>query len=283
MRLNIINHLACPKCQAEFLLSIYKRAKNRVIEGELKCKKCGSKFYIRNGIACFMSCNKKQFEREAKKLRKVTREQEIPKRWMRFYSKPELIALKKEWSFLLSVVKKNKSAIHLDFATGTGRFLRNIVLKTKEEIIALDNGFGTCQELSYFLKKIKQDARVSIICADARKMPFRERVFDSVSSWHGLDEPKMEEAIKEVKRVLKKDSYFVSSGIHYQEGSKSFLRAQKQKIGFLTKKMTIQILRTAGFRQIEHKIFYKGRWNEKGDYLPVFNDLYITYAVKGKK
>jgi hypothetical protein len=77
-----------------------------VIEGELKCKKCGSKFYIRNGIACFMSCNKKQFEREAKKLRKVTREQEIPKRWMRFYSKPELIALKKEWSFLLSVVKK---------------------------------------------------------------------------------------------------------------------------------------------------------------------------------
>jgi len=283
MRLNIINHLACPKCQAEFLLSIYKKTKNRVIEGELKCKKCGRKFYIKNEIACFASCRKKQFERDTQKLRKTTIEQEIPKKWMHFFSKPELTALKKEWGYLLSVVKKNKSAIHLDFATGTGRFLRNIVPKTKGEIIALDNGYRTCQELSFFLKKIKRSTRVSIICADARKMPFRDEVFNSVSSWHGLDEPKMEDAIKEAKRVLKKGGYFVASGTHYQKGSKSFLRAQKHGIGFLTKEMVIQTLKAANFRKIEHKIFYKGRWNEKGDYLPVFNDLYITYAVRGKR
>ena len=129
-----------------------------------------------------MSCHKKQFERDTKKLRKTTIEQEIPKKWMLFFSKPELTALKKEWGYLLSVVKKNKSAIHLDFATGTGRFLRNIVPKTKGEIIALDNGYSTCQELSFFLKKIKRSTRVSIICADARIMPFRDGVFDSISS-----------------------------------------------------------------------------------------------------
>jgi SAM-dependent methyltransferase len=253
-----------------------------VIEGELKCKKCGRKFYIRDGIVCFASCNKKQFERDARKLRKTTIEQEIPKKWMRFFSKPELAALKKEWNFLLSVVKKNKSAIHLDFATGTGRFLRNIIPKTKGEIVALDNGFGTCQELQYFLKKIKKYNKVSIICADARKMPFRNEVFNSVSSWHGLDEPKMEDAVKELKRVLKKEGYFAASGIHYQRGSKSFLRAKKHGIGFLTKEMTMQTLRTADFRKIEYKVFYKGCWNEKGDYLPVFNDLYSTYAIKVK-
>jgi|GEM_PF-2306399 len=283
MRLNIINHLTCPKCHAGLLLSIYKKTKNRVIEGELKCEKCGRKFYIRNGIVCFVSCNKKQFERDARKLRKTTIEQEIPKKWMHFFSKPELAALKKEWDFLLSVVKKNKSAIHLDFATGTGRFLRNIISKTKGEIIALDNDCSTCQELSFFLKKIKRYNRVSIICADARKMPFRDGVFDSISSWHGLDEPEMKNAVKEAKRMLKKEGYFVASGTHYQKGSKSFLRAQKHGIGFLTKEMAIQTLKDANFRKIEHKIFYKGRWNEKGDYLPVFNDFYITYAVRGKK
>ncbi len=283
MRINILNHFICPRCQGKFLFSIQKKTKERIIEGELECKKCGKKFYIKDEIAYFVPCGKKQFEKDARKLRKITREQEIPKKWKRFFSKSELTALKREWDFLLSVVKKNRSAIHLDFATGTGRFIRNIVSKTKGEIIALDNGCGTCQELQYFLKKIKKYNRVSIICADARAMPFKNGVFDSITSWHGLDEPKMERAIKETKRVLKKDGYFAASGIHYQKVSKSFLRAQKHGIGFLTKEMTMQILRAARFHKTEHKTFHKGYWNEKGDYLPIFNDFYIIYAVRSKK
>jgi len=283
MRINITNHLTCPTCRIKFLFSIHKKTKERIIEGELKCEKCGKKFYIKNEIACFASCSKKQFEKDAQKLRKVTTEQEIPQKWMRFFSKQELAALKREWNFLLSVIKKDKSTIHLDFATGTGRFLRNIIPKTKGEIVALDNGYSTCQELQYFLKKIKQYNRVSIICADARQMPFRNGIFNSVFSWHGPDEPKMKNAIKEAKRVLKKEGYFAASGIHYQKRSESFLRAKKHGIGFLTKEMTVQTLRAANFRKIEYKVFYKGRWHEKGDYLPIFNDLYIIYAVRGKK
>lgn len=283
MRMNILNHLVCPKCQGKFLFSIQKKTKERVIDGELECKKCGRKFYIKDEIAYFVPCGKKQFERDSRKLRKTTIEQEIPRKWEYLFSKPELTALKKEWSFLLSIVKKNESAIHLDFATGTGRFLRNITRKTKGEIIALDNGCRTCQELQYFLKKIKKYSRVSIVCADARAMPFKSGVFDSITSWHGLDEPKMERAVKETRRVLKKDGYFAASGIYYQKGSKSFLRAQKHGIGFLTKEMTMQTLRTARFHKTEYKIFYKGYWGEKGDYLPIFNDLYMIYAVRSKK
>ena len=283
MRLNIINHLVCPACHADFSFLIHRKAKERIIEGELQCKKCGRKFYIKNEIAYFSFYNKKQSGKDAQKLRKTTIEQEIPKKWMRTFSKPELAALKKEWEFLLSVVKKNKSTIHLDFAVGTGRFLRNIVPKTKGEMVALDNGYGTCQELHYFLKKIKQYSRVSIVCANARNMPFRNGAFNGVSSWHGLDEPKMKEAVKEAKRVLKKSGYFAASGIHYQEGSKSFLRAKKHNINFLTKEEVIRILRNVGFSKIEHKIFYEGRWNEKGDYLPIFGDLYITYTVRAKR
>jgi len=283
MRLSIINHLACPKCQAEFSLSIYKKTKERIIEGELKCKKCGRKFYIKNGIACFASCSKKQLERDICKLRKTTIEQEIPKKWMRLFSKPEFAALKKEWSFILSIIKKNKSIIHLDFATGTGRFLRNIISKTKGEIIALDNGYGTCLELQYFLKKIKKYHNVSIVCADARKMPFKSSVFDSVSSWHGLDEPKIENAIKESKRVLKGGGCFIASGVHYQKGSKSFLTAKKHHIQFTAKEAIMQALKKTGFRKIEYKRFFQGKWNEKRSYLPVIGDFYSTYAIKVKK
>jgi SAM-dependent methyltransferase len=283
MRLGIINHFACPVCRADFLLLIHKKTRERVIDGELRCKKCDRLFYIKGGIACFDSCQKKLPRNELKKLRQTTIEQEIPKKWMNNFSKEELTFLKKEWNWMLAPIKKNKNAIHLDFATGTGRFLRNIISKIKGEIIALDNGLGTCQELQYFLKRIKGYKKVSIVCADARKMPFKNGVFDNVSSWHGLDEPKMEEAIRETKRVLKKKGYLIASGLHYQEDSKSFLIAKKHHINFITKEAIIKTLEKAKFRNIEHRIFFCGKWNERESYLPVFGDFYSTFAIRARK
>lgn len=290
MRMNILNHLVCPVCQGRFLFSIQKKTKERIIDGELKCKKCGKKFYIKNSIVCFIPPNvvvKKVIKdlqaHKIGRLKKAILNQLRPVEWKQLFSKQEFFALQKEMKWMLSVIKKDKNAIHLDFATGLGMFLRKAVFQTKGEIVALDNGYDTCQELQYFLKKIRKYNRVSIICADAREMPFKNGVFDSVTTWHGLDEPKMERAVRETKRVLKKDGYFAASGIHYQKGSKSFLRAQKHGIGFLTKEMTLQTLRTASFSKIDHKIFYKGHWSEKGDYLPIFNDLYMIYAVRSKK
>lgn len=282
MRMTILNHLACPICLGDFLISTRKRTKERIIEGELKCKKCYRRFSIKNGIAYFIPKPRKQ-ALDVKKARKITIEQEIPKTWIERFSKKELTALHKEWNWMLSAIKKGENTIHLDFATGTGRFLRNIVSKTKGEIIALDFGYSTCQELVYFLKRIKKYKRVSIICADARKMPFKDDVFDSISSWHGLDEPEMEEAIEETKRILKTGGYFTASGIHYPKGSKSFLRAKKHGIRFITKEAIMLSMKKVNFRKVKHKIFFKGQWSEKGDYLPIFNDLYSIYGVIAEK
>ena len=283
MRKSIIKFLTCPVCRSNFVVVIHKETKEKILEGELKCQRCDREFYIKNEIAYFTPCIKKQFEKDARKLRKVTTKQEIPKKWRCYFSRQELVALKKEWQWMLSSIKKNKKAIHLDFATGTGRFLRNIVSKTKGEIVALDNGCGTCQELQYFLKRIKKYSRVSIVCADARSMPFKNSAFDNVSSWHGLDESKMIQAIKEAKRVLKKEGYFVASGVHYLKGSKSFLRAQKHHINFLTKEIAVKALKKIGFRNIQHKVFFEGQWNEKESYLPIFNDFYSVYGIRAKK
>jgi len=241
---------------------------------------CNKKFLIKDGIACFISSYKKPTRTKGRNLRKITLNQEIPKKWMNFFSKEEFTALKKEWQWILSLIEKNKEVIHLDFTTGTGRFLRNIVSTVKGEIVALERDYPTCLELQYFLKKINRYGRTSIVCADVRNMPFKNEIFDSISSWHGLDEPKMNKALKEVRRVLKKGGYFVASGLHYRNGSKSFLRAKKHNISFLTKEMVVSALKTSGFRNVEHKIFFEGQWNEKGDYLPVLNDWYISYTVR---
>jgi len=280
--MRIAKYLACPVCQAEFFLSVHKKTKERIIDGELKCKECGRKFKIKNGVAYFVPVSGKQ-TLDAKNARRMTEEQEISAAWLEHFSKKELVALHKEWDWMLLVVKKEKNTVHLDFASGTGRFLKNIISRTKGEIVALDFGYSTCQELQYFLKETKKYSNVSIICADARRIPFKNEIFDSVSTWHGLDEPKMERANKEVKRILKQEGVFVASGTHYQKGSKSFVRAQKNCIRFLTKEMIIRDLRKIGFSKIEHKVFFRGIWNEKGDYLPILNDWYTTYAVKGKK
>ncbi len=264
-----------------FVFISIQKTKERVIEGELKCEKCSRKFHVKNGIVCFTSCSKR-FKISKRQLRKITIKQEIPQTWIKLFSREELTALREEWNWMLSVIPKRKSAVHLDFATGTGRFLRNIVSKTKGEIIALEHDYSTCVELQYFLKRIKKYNHVSIVCADARKMPFKKETFDSVTSWHGLDEPKMEKAIQESKRVLKRGGYFAASGIHYQKRSKSFLRAKKHRINFVTKEAIIRTVKETDFRKIEHKTFFQGKWNEKKSYLPIFGDLYSTYAIKAR-
>ncbi|TSD02171.1 MAG: hypothetical protein Athens071424_174 [Parcubacteria group bacterium Athens0714_24] len=282
MKISVLNYFACPICHSTFVSSIHKKTKEGVLEAELKCEWCGERFYIKDGIACFVSLSRKSTE-NIKKLRRTTIKQEIPKIWRRLFSRQEHAALQKEWDWMLSIIKKEKDAVHLDFATGTGRFLRNIISKTKGEIIVLERDYSTCLELQYFLKKIKKYKRVSVICADARKMPFKDGIFDSVSSWHGLDEPKIENAIKESKRILKNGACFTASGIHYQKGSKSFSIAKKHDIQFIAKEAIMQAVKKTGFRKIEYKRFFQGKWNEKGSYLPVIGDFYSTYAIKAKK
>lgn len=284
MKKSVINYLICPACYNGLSILEHKKAKGRISEGELKCERCGKVYYIKNDIACFLSSFDEQLTKEKKRaLRKTTLSQEIPKKWMNLYSKEELSSLKKEWGWMHSVIKKGKNEIYLDIATGTGRFLSSFVKKTKGEIIALEKDYPTCLELRYYLKKIKEYDRVSIICADARQIPLKDKTFDGITSWHGLDEPKMEKAIKESFRVLKNGSFFIASGVHYREGSKSFTIAKKEGISFITRKAIKQTLRKVGFNESEHKVFFQGKWNEEGSYLPVFNDFFETYVIKAKK
>ncbi len=83
-------------------------------------------------------------------------------------------------------------------------------------------------------------------------MPLAGDSIDSISTWSGLDEPKVIKAIDEAKRVLKKDK-------------------------------SQQYFKKLGFRDIDYKIFFEGKWTSGKDFLPIKGDYYASYAVTGKK
>src|SRR3990167_4389823 len=108
MKINILNYLACPTCHGALVCLVNKKSEERMLSGELKCRTCNKKFYVKNSIACFVSACKKPTKKVIQKLRKTTVEQEIPKKWMRLYSRQEIGALKKEWDWMLSIIKKGE-------------------------------------------------------------------------------------------------------------------------------------------------------------------------------
>ena len=171
----------------------------------------------------------------------------------------------------------------MDWVTGTGRFLKNILNLVKGEVITLESDYATCVGLRDFLKKIKKYSKVTIIYGDARSIPLSDNSINSASTWSGLDEPKINKALDESKRVLKKDSPLVVSGLFFEDNSRSLKIALQEKIKFAKKDKTQQYFKKSGFKDIDYKIFFGGRWTSGKDFLPKKGDYYASYAVAGRK
>lgn len=276
--------MICPRCKSSLRLEIDNRSKNRIYKGRLLCVKCNAKFEIINDIVCFKSVALKDKNRtKLQKIEDLFLQQEYKKEWLKHFTKQELSDLKSEWGWMINNLNLKKSKIHLDWATGTGRFLRNILGITKGEIITLEVDYPTCVGLRTFLKKIGKYSNVTIICADARIMPLKDDSIDSISSWHGLDEPNINRAIDESRRVLKLNKVFSAAGLFYKKESKSLKIAKKWKIKFAEERIAYQYFKKIDFKDIRYKTFFRGKWSESESFLPRFGDYYTSYAISGQK
>ena len=283
MRKKILSKLACPDCKSELKIEISRQSKSRIIKGKLICKNCNNVFEIIEEIVCFRKITEKdRDELVIKKTRELFLGQELKKEWFKYFSKPEFFAMKKEWAWMLEELNIKKSKVHLDWATGTGRFLRNILEVTNVELVALDFGYDTCLGLKYFLKKIKKYSKTTIVCGDVKNMPFSDNSFDSDSSWHGMDEPNINKAVDESKRVLKSGKTLAVSGIFFEKESKSLKLAKKFKIGFAKENEAKKFFEKSGFHNIKYKNFIKIKETSKENFLPKFGDYYTVYAISGK-
>ena len=283
MKEKIIPILICPECGDSLNLKAEKKTGNRIQTGDLKCSNCGASFKIVDDIVCFGSITERGLDKKIKRVREMFLDYELSKRWIKHFTNEEFNALKKEWKWMIDKLDLKNSEIHLDWATGTGRFLRNILNLVKGEIITLETDYATCVGLRDFLKKIKKYSKVTIICGDARNMPLADNSVDSASSWHGLDEPRISKALDEAKRILKKNKTLAVSGLFFEGNSKSLKIALQEGIEFAKKDKTQQYFKKLGFKDIDYKIFFKGRWTSGKDFLPKKGDHYASYTVAGKK
>lgn len=284
MKKKLISIIVCPKCKSHLKLEITKRLRDRIIEGKLLCKRCSNTFAITNDIVCFKEITRRDKDRKKiQETQKMFLGQEFKKKWLQYFTKEEFTAVEEEWSWMIDKLELRNSRIHLDWATGTSRFLRNILGVIKGEIIALESDYTTCLGLRTFLKEIRKYSKVTIICSDARNMPLADNVVDSISSWHGLDEPKISKAIDESKRILKKNKVLVVSGMFYEKNSQSLKIAIKEGIEFAGKNKAYQYFKKLNFKDIDYKIFYRGKWLEHESFLPRIGDDYTCYGINGRK
>jgi len=284
MKQKIVSILSCPKCKSKIDFKEEKKSGDRVHQGKLTCKKCNKSFDIINDIVCFKTLTKKDINpKEIQKIQDLFLKEEISKKWLKYFNKHEKQELENELKWLIDNSDLKNSKIHLDWATGPGRFLRNILEVYNGEVIALDIGYPTCLGLKVLLQKLNKYANVTIICDDVRNMPFSDNSIDSASSWHGLDEPNIDKAIDESKRILKSNRPLSVSGLSFKEGSKSLKIALKWKIKFACKNEIRRYFEKVGFRDIKYATFFEGKWTGKDDFLPCFEDYFINYGISGKK
>jgi ubiquinone/menaquinone biosynthesis C-methylase UbiE len=127
-----------------------------------------------------------------------------------------------ETDFLLNSVDPSKTSMVIDVGAEAGRFSL-IAANSNITVIGIDID-------SYSLRRLKQKNKdVTVIQADARKIPLKEGTFDAVFMIEVLDYiPELTETLDECCRILKSDSPLVLS-FGNQSSFKAKLRALKGK------------------------------------------------------
>lgn len=153
-----------------------------------------------------------------------------------------------ETDFILSAIDPAKSNVIVDVGAEAGRFSL-LAANRKVTVISIDID-------SYSLKRLKQkSADVTVIQADARKIPLKDGSLDTVFMIEVLDYiPQLEEALSECLRILKPASSLILS-FGNQSSLKAKLRELRGKTYMHSYSNVMQCLLKLGFK-IEAKKGY---------------------------
>jgi ubiquinone/menaquinone biosynthesis C-methylase UbiE len=153
-----------------------------------------------------------------------------------------------EANFILNSIDISKVNLIVDVGAEAGRF-SEMAANDKVAVVGIDID-------AYSLRRLKlRNKDISVIQADARKMPFRSDLFDAVFMIEVLDYiPELNETLGECNRILKPESAFILS-FGNSSSIKAKLRELKGKTYTHSFKKVMNSLADVGFK-VESKKGY---------------------------
>jgi ubiquinone/menaquinone biosynthesis C-methylase UbiE len=177
-------------------------------------------------------------------------------------------AIEKSRDEIVELSRAKSAGRILDWPTGHGYCLHYLANQVSPEtlVVALDINYRFMAEIKPYYDKHGLSDKMLFVVADARKMPFKDNVFQAVTAWGGTCEIANAEAgCRETLRVLEDNGWFGLSGDQYKEGSASLEIATRLGLDSLVTRDRLETaMKRIGFGDLEYSILFEGYepWSE---------------------
>lgn len=150
----------------------------------------------------------------------------------------------------------------LDWPTGPGCCLHHLANQVEPEtlVVALDVHFRTLAHIKPYYDKFGLSDNMLFVVADARKMPFKDNVFQAVTAMGGTVEiADADIGLRETFRVLEDSGWFGVSGDQYTENSPSMEIAERLGLGSLATRNRFEAaMERTGFKNLQYEVLFEG-------------------------
>jgi SAM-dependent methyltransferase/uncharacterized protein YbaR (Trm112 family) len=226
MNIILLEMLACPAClPMEVPLELERAGESGddVVEGVLRCRRCGGGYPIRNGVAVVVAGGPNARERPAGRYEDPSGlSAYLWSHYAELFEDPEATPAYAQWSDQMPP----SGGIGLDAGCAVGRFTFELGLKCdfavgldrSESFIAVARKLARARELTFELKEEGRicstktftlpphwkPEKVEFIVGDAQALPFRSGFFSGVASLNLLDKvPRPLAHVMEANRVAR--------------------------------------------------------------------------------
>ena len=212
MKNDLLKILACPCCpDASLDLRVFKREKDEIISGELKCSICHQTYLVQEGIPRMVPPAQKDSLKNHDLKHQEVREANIT-----YYDSVAEVYegeieqaihqcdfnQKRIDQMVKSLAEKTQRELFLDLGCGTGNVLK-FGRKYFQRAVGVDVSFN-------MLKQARQSG-LEVVQADILSLPFKSKVFDLVSIFsvlHHIYDYSL--VFGQISRVLKTEGYLYS-------------------------------------------------------------------------
>jgi len=202
MKKESLRFLACPWCHGSLDLRISKSEGEEVLEGILECRRCGSRYPVREGIPDLLPEHALGDKILRSYRRKTAYYDAYVSSYERNYHNPEIAYMRKvEDRYILSTRPRG---LVLDIGCGTGR--QSLMLAELGcQVFSLDISPGMLHETRRRALEKDLADRLELVRASAEMLPFREEIFHRAYSLFGALNHvlSLRRALREMNRVLR--------------------------------------------------------------------------------